>query len=296
MIEGIHTSLVTPFTPDRLAVDEATLRRSVRYQIAAGAGGVCALGGTGEPLSMTTDEHRTVVDAVVSEVAGRVPITIGCLLGGQADIIAVARYARAAGADHIMVVPPYFFSVRPFDIRRHLETIAEACDLPIVFFHSPGRTGVRLSRGRAPGAVPHRAVDQGRQGRLRRRGARRRSHPRSAGGVLVPAGARRAPAADARARRDGRHRIARRASPVGPRHALPVGRPGGYRDGRDACSSPSCRSVDGSTRSRIRGLSSSPWSSPDGRRDRAEARFTARGTTRGAALLELVPPLVRSEA
>ena len=145
MIEGIHTSLVTPFTPDRLAVDEATLRRSVRYQIAAGAGGVCALGGTGEPLSMTTDEHRTVVDAVVSEVAGRVPITIGCLLGGQADIIAVARYARAAGADHIMVVPPYFFSVRPFDIRRHLETIAEACDLPIVFFHSPGRTGVRLS-------------------------------------------------------------------------------------------------------------------------------------------------------
>ena len=144
MIEGIHTSLVTPFAPD-LALDEAAFRKSVRYQIAAGVGGVCALGGTGEPLSMTTDEHRTVVDTVVSEVAGRVPITIGCLLGGQADILAVARHARAAGADHVMVVPPYFFSVRPYDVRRHLETIAEACDLPIVFFHSPGRTGVRLT-------------------------------------------------------------------------------------------------------------------------------------------------------
>ena len=143
MIEGIHTSLVTPFTPD-LAFDEAALRRSIRYQIAAGVGGICALGGTGEPLSMTTDEHRRVIDAVVSEVAGRVRVTIGCLLGGQAEILAVARHARSAGADQIMIVPPYFFSVRLYDVKHHLETIAEACDLPIVFFHSPGRTGVRF--------------------------------------------------------------------------------------------------------------------------------------------------------
>ena len=144
MIEGIHTSLVTPFASD-LAVDEAAFRKSVRYQIAAGVGGVCALGGTGEPLSMATDEHRKVIDTVVSEVGGRVPVTIGCLLGGEADILSVARHARAAGADHVMVVPPYFFSVRPYDVKRHLETIAEVCDLPIVFFHSPGRTGVRFS-------------------------------------------------------------------------------------------------------------------------------------------------------
>ena len=144
MIEGIHTSLVTPFDSD-LAVDETALRKSVRYQIAAGVGGVCALGGTGEPLSMTTDEHRRVIDAVVDEAAGRIPVTIGCLLGGEADILALARHARAAGADRIMIVPPYFYSVRPYDVRRHLETISEACDLPIVFFHSPGRTGVRLT-------------------------------------------------------------------------------------------------------------------------------------------------------
>ena len=144
MLEGIHTSLVTPFASD-LSLDEAALRKSVRYQIAAGVGGVCALGGTGEPLSMTTDEHRTVIDTVVSEVAGRVPVTIGCLLGGQADILAIGKHAKAAGADHIMIVPPYFYSVRPFDVKRHLETIAEACELPIVFFHTPGRSGVRLT-------------------------------------------------------------------------------------------------------------------------------------------------------
>ena len=144
MIEGIHTSLVTPFTSD-LALDEAALRKSVRYQVAAGVGGVCALGGTGEPLSMTTDEHRRVIDAVVDEAAGRIPVTIGCVLGGEADILALAGHARAAGADRIMIVPPYFFSVRPHDVRRHLETIAEACDLPIVLFHSPGRTGVRFT-------------------------------------------------------------------------------------------------------------------------------------------------------
>ena len=144
MIEGIHTSLVTPYTSD-LAVDETALRKSVRYQIAAGVGGVCALGGTGEPLSMTTDEHRRVIDAVVDEAAARVPVTIGCLLGGETDILSVARHARAAGANRIMIVPPYFYSIRPYDVRRHLETISEACDLPIVFFHSPGRTGVRFT-------------------------------------------------------------------------------------------------------------------------------------------------------
>jgi len=144
MIEGIHTSLVTPFTSD-LAVDEAALRGSVRYQIAAGVSGVCALGGTGEPLSMTTDEHRQIIDIVVDETAGRFPVTIGCLLGGEAEILALARHARVAGADRIMIVPPYFYSVRPYDVRRHLETIAEVCDLPIIFFHSPGRTGVRLT-------------------------------------------------------------------------------------------------------------------------------------------------------
>jgi 4-hydroxy-tetrahydrodipicolinate synthase len=142
-IEGIITALVTPFTADG-ALDLSALRASVRHQIGRGAAGLCPLGGTGEPLAMTVDEHKQVIDTVVNEAAGRVPVVVGTLLGRQADIIACGRHARAAGADAVMVIPPYFIVAKPDHIRQHFCDIADAVDLPMVLFHGPSRSGVRL--------------------------------------------------------------------------------------------------------------------------------------------------------
>lgn len=142
-IEGMITAMVTSFTDDG-ALDEAGLRAAVRHQIDSGAEGLCPLGGTGEPLSLTVDEHKRVIDVVVDEAAGRVPVVIGTLLGRQADIIECGRHARRAGADAIMVIPPYFVVAKPPHIRQHFEAIAEAVDMPMVLFHGPTRSGVRL--------------------------------------------------------------------------------------------------------------------------------------------------------
>ena len=142
-IEGVITAMVTSFTREG-RLDVASMRESVRYQIENGAAGLCPLGGTGEPLSMTVDEHKQVIDAVTTEAAGRVPVVIGTLLGNQDDLIETGRHARAAGADAIMVIPPYFIVAKPAHIRRHFETIAEKVDLPMVLFHGPSRSGVRL--------------------------------------------------------------------------------------------------------------------------------------------------------
>ncbi len=142
-IEGVITALVTAFDQDG-GLDLPALRASVRFQVDSGAAGLCPLGGTGEPLSMTVDEHKAVIDAVVDEAAGRVPVVVGTLLGSQDDIIACGRHARAAGAAAVMVIPPYFIIAKPAHIRRHFETIADAVDLPMVLFHGPSRSGVRL--------------------------------------------------------------------------------------------------------------------------------------------------------
>ena len=142
-IEGIITAMVTSFTGDG-ALDAKGMRASVRHQIECGAGGLCPLGGTGEPLSMSVDEHKQVIDAVTAEAYGRVPVVVGALLGNQEDIVAVARHAKAAGADAIMVIPPYFIIAKPAHVRRHFETIAEEVDMPMVLFHGPSRSGVRL--------------------------------------------------------------------------------------------------------------------------------------------------------
>ena len=152
MLTGIHTALVTPFTAD-LDFDAPSMRQQVRHRLEAGCAGVCVLGGTGEPLSMSLDEHCRVIDSVVAETAGRAPVTVGCLLGGQADVVAVARHAETAGADWIMLVPPYFYSVQPHDIERAISAIAEICDLPILLFHTPGRSGVRLDADQLLGLI-----------------------------------------------------------------------------------------------------------------------------------------------
>jgi 4-hydroxy-tetrahydrodipicolinate synthase len=69
---------------------------------------------------------------------------VGTLLGRQEDIIECGRHARASGADAVMVIPPYFVVAKPAHIRAHFEVIAEKVDMPMVLFHGPSRSGVRL--------------------------------------------------------------------------------------------------------------------------------------------------------
>jgi len=142
-LQGMITALVTCFRTDG-SLDLDALRASVRHQIDSGADGLCPLGGTGEPLSLTVDEHKKVIDAVVDEAAGRVPVVVGTLLARQEDIIECGRHAKAAGADAIMVIPPYFVVAKPAHIRRHFEAIAESVGIPMMLFHGPTRSGVRL--------------------------------------------------------------------------------------------------------------------------------------------------------
>jgi 4-hydroxy-tetrahydrodipicolinate synthase len=134
---------VTAFAADG-GLDLDALGESVRFQVAAGVDGVCALGGTGEPLSMTTDDSKRVIDRVVAEAGGRIEVVVGCLMANQADIIATGLHARAAGADAVMVLPPYFVMATPAHIAGHLAEIAAAVDLPVVLFNTPGRAGLNL--------------------------------------------------------------------------------------------------------------------------------------------------------
>lgn len=142
-LAGITSALTTPFGDD-LSLDVSGLRANIRHQLAAGIQGFCPLGGTGEPLSLTTDEQHRVIDATLEEVDGKASVIVGCLLPSQPEIIDLGKYAKRAGADGIMVIPPYFYWPKPRHIRRHFEDIASAVDLPMVLFNGPTRAGVKL--------------------------------------------------------------------------------------------------------------------------------------------------------
>jgi 4-hydroxy-tetrahydrodipicolinate synthase len=141
--EGIFTAMVTPFTADG-ALDLAAARKSVAWQIEQGVQGIVPLGGTGEPLSLGVDEQKRLLDAVIEEAGDRIPVVAGALCASQRDIVEIGRHAARAGAAAVMLIPPYFVMAKPRHILLHFADVAARVDLPLVLYHGPQRSGVRL--------------------------------------------------------------------------------------------------------------------------------------------------------
>jgi 4-hydroxy-tetrahydrodipicolinate synthase len=140
---GCGTALVTPFTSSG-AVDEAGVRRLAQRQIQGGVHFLVPCGTTGEAPTLSHAERMRVVELVVAEAAGRVPVLAGA---GGYDTKAVVESARAmqsAGANGLLSVTPYYNKPTPEGLYRHYQAIAEATPLPIVVYNVPGRTGCNV--------------------------------------------------------------------------------------------------------------------------------------------------------
>jgi 5-dehydro-4-deoxyglucarate dehydratase len=102
---GLLSFPVTPFTPDN-EIDVPRYREHVQFMIDAKPGALFACGGTGEFFSLNLDEYRILVRAAVEQAGGRVPIVAGVGYGTRLAC-EFAQAAETAGADGIMVLPPY---------------------------------------------------------------------------------------------------------------------------------------------------------------------------------------------
>ncbi|MEZ4320059.1 MAG: 4-hydroxy-tetrahydrodipicolinate synthase [Myxococcota bacterium] len=142
-MHGIHTAVVTPFTPDG-ALDLDAFTRLLEQQLEGGVHGIVACGTTGETPTLTDDEWQTVVRTAVEVVNGRVPVTAGIGTNSTATSVENARKARELGADAGLLVFPYYNKPNPAGHRAHVRAVADA-GLPLVLYHVPGRTGQRLS-------------------------------------------------------------------------------------------------------------------------------------------------------
>jgi 4-hydroxy-tetrahydrodipicolinate synthase len=140
---GCGTALVTPFTAQG-AVDEAAVRRLARRQIEAGMHFLVPCGTTGEAPTLSDEERRRVVQMVVDESAGRVPVLAGAGGYDTREVVASARTMQEAGADGLLSVTPYYNRPTPDGLFRHYEAIASATSLPIVVYNVPGRTGCNV--------------------------------------------------------------------------------------------------------------------------------------------------------
>jgi 4-hydroxy-tetrahydrodipicolinate synthase len=139
-LRGCGTALVTPFTRDG-AVDEPALRALVDWQIEQGIHYLVPCGSTGEAATMTPEEHRRVVEIVVEQAGGRVPIVAGAGSNDTRRAIALSKEMQAAGATHLLHVSPMYNKPPQRGLIAHFRAIAEAVPLPIVLYNVPGRTG-----------------------------------------------------------------------------------------------------------------------------------------------------------
>ena len=108
-ITGSLVALVTPFDAD--GVDESALRRLVNWHIEHGTDGLVPVGTTGESPTLSEAEHRRVVDIVVDEAAGRLPVVAGAGSNNPHEAILYSKYAAESGADAALHVAGYY--VRP---------------------------------------------------------------------------------------------------------------------------------------------------------------------------------------
>jgi 4-hydroxy-tetrahydrodipicolinate synthase len=146
MFTGCGTALVTPFRKD-LSLDEATLRKLVRGQIAAGINFLVPCGTTGESPTLSHAEHLRVVEIVLEEAKGKVPVLAGAGGYDTAKVIELAKELEAMGADGILSVTPYYNKPTQEGLYQHYKAIASAIRLPIIVYSVQGRTGVNVEPG-----------------------------------------------------------------------------------------------------------------------------------------------------
>lgn len=146
-LRGCATALVTPFTPSG-AVDEARYRALVERQIAGGVRVLVPCGTTGESATLSSEEQAALIAATVAVARGRARVLAGAGSNATAQTVERARAARAAGADAVLVVAPYYNKPTQAGLTAHFRAVADAVPgLPLVIYNVPGRTSSNVAAG-----------------------------------------------------------------------------------------------------------------------------------------------------
>lgn len=142
-LHGVLTALATPFAADG-SVAEAKLRQLVDRSIDGGVHGVVACGSTGEFAAMTAEERRRVIEIVVDQTAGRVPVVAQTGATSTVEAISNSRHAQEVGADVLMLVTPYYEPLTLEETVDYLREVASSIETPVMLYNIPDATGVNL--------------------------------------------------------------------------------------------------------------------------------------------------------
>lgn len=141
---GIIPAMVTPVTLDGKINVEA-LRKLTDYLIKGGVHGLFPVGSQGEFYALTFEEKKRVIEVVVEETKGRVPVYAGTGAVTTREAIALTKMAEEAGVSAVSILTPFFIRPNEEELFEHYSAIAKATRLPVLLYNNPQRTGVNIS-------------------------------------------------------------------------------------------------------------------------------------------------------
>jgi len=133
---GVIPAMMTIFDKNE-EIDEKATRDFVNYLIKKGVDGLYLTGSTGEGFLMTGEERKKVVEIVISEVDGRIPVMVHVGDIGTKKSIELAKHAYETGADAISSVPPFYWKFKEDNMFQYYKDISESTPLPMVVYNVP---------------------------------------------------------------------------------------------------------------------------------------------------------------
>ena len=143
VFKGSCTAIITPFRDN--AIDYERLKKNLDFQYENGTSAIVVCGTTGENATLSSDEYQEIVRAAIRDNAGRMKVIVGVGSNNTLTALRRAEYAKAAGADAILMVTPYYNKTTQAGLAAHFSYVADRVDIPMILYNVPSRTGIGLT-------------------------------------------------------------------------------------------------------------------------------------------------------
>jgi len=142
MFKGSLVALISPFKNGR--VDKEKLRELVDFHLENGTQGIVPCGCTGEAFTISFEERGQIIETVVEEAKGRIPVVPGTGSSSTQVALGLTREAKKRGADGALIITPFGNKPNPEGVYNHYAQIAGEVKLPIILYNVPSRTGMTI--------------------------------------------------------------------------------------------------------------------------------------------------------
>ena len=139
-LKGVFVPLATAFNNSG-AVDVSTMRKLTKFVVDNGVRGVMPAGSTGEFFGLNKKDRKILLEAVLSEAQGKIPVYAGTGAVTTREVIELTKQAEEIGADGVLILTPFYIMPSQEDLYEHYVRIANNTSLPVIVYSNPGRTG-----------------------------------------------------------------------------------------------------------------------------------------------------------